>query len=120
MKKDNFFRESFILTASNLTTGILGFIFSIILSKELGPEGMGLYGLVMPIYNLFICLICGGMVTAISKVAAVYFSKNDFKNLNKSVETALLFDLLWASIIAVLFYFCSTYISTHIISDNRT
>lgn len=120
MKKDNFFRESFILTASNLTTGILGFIFSIILSKELGPEGMGLYGLVMPIYSLFICLICGGMVTAISKVAAIYFSKNDFRNLNKSVETALIFDLLWASVIAIIFFFCSTYISAHIIRDNRT
>ncbi len=41
------------LTASNLTTGLLGFIFSMYLSKVLGPEGMGLYGIIMPIY-LFI------------------------------------------------------------------
>jgi stage V sporulation protein B len=120
MKKDNFFRESLILTVSNLATGILGFMFSIILSKELGPEGMGLYGLVMPIYNLFICLICGGMVTAISKVAAIYFSKNDQRNLNKSIETALIFDLLWGIIIVFIFFLTSSYISTHIIKDTRT
>lgn len=120
MKKDNFFRESLLLTASNLTTGILGFIFSIILSKELGPEGMGLYGLVMPIYNLFICLICGGMVTAISKVAAVYFSKRDFKNLNKSVETALNFDLIFALVISILFFIAAPFISSFLIKDART
>jgi stage V sporulation protein B len=120
MKKDNFFKESLILTVSNLTTGILGFMFSIILSKELGAEGLGLYGLIMPIYNLFICLICGGMVTAISKVAAVYFSKNDHKNLNRSIETAFTFDLLWALIVSVLFFIFSPYISSHMIKDTRT
>lgn len=120
MKRDNFFKESLILTISNLATGILSFMFSIILSRELGPEGMGLYGLVMPIYNLFICLICGGMVTAISKVAAVFFSKNDHKNLNKSIKTALSFDLIWGLIVATIFFAAASFISTHIIKDSRT
>ena len=57
MIKDNFYKNSFLLTLSNLATGVLGFIFSIYLSKILGPEGMGLYGLVMPIYNLFISIM---------------------------------------------------------------
>lgn len=120
MKKDSFFKESLILIISNLGTGILGFMFSIILSKELGPEGMGLFGLVMPIYNLFICLICGGMVTAISKVSSVYFSKNDYRSLNKSIETSLVFDLIWALIVAGTFFLAIPYISSHIIKDTRT
>lgn len=120
MNKDNFFKESLILTVSNLATGVLGFIFSIILSKELGPEGMGLYGLVMPIYNLFICLICGGMVTAISKVSAVYFGKKDYRNLNKTIETTITFDLILGIIIASFFFIFSPYISKYIIKDTRT
>jgi len=56
MIKDNFYRDSIILTISNLTGGVLRFMFSILLSKKLGAEGMGLYSLVMPIYDLFICL----------------------------------------------------------------
>ncbi|MBL4935256.1 stage V sporulation protein B [Clostridium sp. YIM B02515] len=120
MKRDSFFKESLILTLSNLTTGVLGFMFSIILSKELGAEGMGLYGLIMPIYNLFICLICGGMVTAISKVAAVYFGKNDYRNLNKSIHTSLMFDLIWGTIICIIFFTFSSFISSHVIKDSRT
>ena len=120
MVKDNFYRDSIILTISNLTAGILRFMFSILLSKKLGAEGMGLYSLVMPIYDLFICLICGGMITAISKEASGYYGINDYGNLNKSVHTALVFDFVWAILITALVFVFSPFISTYIIKDQRT
>jgi stage V sporulation protein B len=86
MKRDRFLKSSLILICSNLITSIFAFIFSIILSRYLGAEGMGLYDLIMPIYDLFICLICGGMVTSISKASAVYFGKDDFSNLDGSIS----------------------------------
>lgn len=120
MRRDRFLKNSLILISSNLITGIFGFIFSIILSHELGAEGMGLYGLIMPIYDLFICLISGGMITAISTVAAVYFSKDDFRNLNRSVDISLLFDCVWALIIVSFVFVYAQYISIYIIKDPRT
>ena len=120
MKKDTFVTNSILLTLSNLTTGVLGFIFSIILSRELGAEGMGLYGLIMPIYNLFICLICGGIITAISKVAAEYYAKNDYKNLKKTIRTTLFFNILWSLLIVALVFIFSYHISTYFIKDSRT
>ena len=120
MIKDNFYRDSMILTVSNLTGGILRFMFSILLSKKLGAEGMGLYSLVMPIYDLFICLICGGMVTAISKEASSYYGVNDFCNLEKSVHTTLVFDFVWATLITLLVFAFAPFISTYIIKDQRT
>lgn len=120
MHKDTFFRDSILLSASNLITGVLGFMFAIILSKALGPEGMGLYGLIMPVYNLFICLISGGMVTAISKVAAVYFSKNDYNNLNKSIKVSMVFDFLWGGIVIAFVLIFSAGLSKYVIKDIRT
>jgi stage V sporulation protein B len=120
MIKDNFYRDSIILTISNLTGGVLRFMFSILLSKKLGAEGMGLYSLVMPIYDLFICLICGGMVTAISKEASSYHGINDFANLEKSVHTALVFDFIWAILVTLFVFLFSPFISTYIIKDQRT
>ena len=81
MSKDNFYKNSILLTLSNFSTGILKFVFSIILSIELGAEGVGLYSLIMPIYDLFCCLLCGGMITAISKESSSYYSKGDYTNL---------------------------------------
>lgn len=120
MKNDSFFKNSLILTISNLTTGVFGFIFSIVLSKELGAEGLGLYGLIMPIYDLFICLICGGMITAISKVAAAYFSKRDYSNLNKTIDAALIFNSIWAIFISILVFINAYFISLYVIKDSRT
>ena len=120
MKKDNFITNTILLTLSNLTTGVLGFIFSIMLSRELGAEGMGLFGLIMPVYNLFICLICGGIITAISKIAAEYYEKKDYTNLRKTVRTTLSFNILW-SVIVVFFVFIFSYqICTYFIKDTRT
>lgn len=120
MIKDDFYRDSIILTISNLTAGILRFMFSILLSKKLGAEGMGLYSLVMPIYDLFTCLICGGMVTAISKESSSFYGINDYGNLHKSIHTALVFDFALSILVTILVFIFSPFISTYIIKDQRT
>ena len=72
MRKDTFFKNSFFLTASNITTGILGFIFSMYLGNIAGPEGLAVYGLLMPVYNLFIFLMTAGIIASISQSYAIY------------------------------------------------
>lgn len=120
MEKDTFLKDSVILTFSNFLTGILGFIFSIILSKKLGAEGMGLYGLIMPIYNLLSCLICGGMIAAISKTSAIFYTNNDSLNLHSSIKSAIFFDFMWSLIIISVFFLISPAVGKYLIKDLRT
>ena len=120
MDKDNFFKNSFLLIASNITTGILGFIFSIYLSKVLGAEGMGLYNLVMPIYNLFICLMTAGIVASISKLTAIYTQKNEHKNIVKTIRVVSLFNISWAFLIGIIVFFSAPIIGKYGVSDVRT
>ena len=120
MEKDNFFKNSFMLTASNITTGLLGFAFSIYLSKILGAEGIGLYNIIMPIYNLFICLMTAGIVAALSKVSAVYSERNETNNLTKTINSVALFNIIWALLIGVLVFFLAPLISKYGINDIRT
>ncbi len=121
MDKDsgNFYKKSLILSSSNILTGILGFIFSIILSKELGAEALGLYGLLMPVYNLFICLMCGGILAAISRITAVYFDKKYFKHVELTMKTSMVFTLIWSIIIAIIVYTLAPIIAKFIIKDMR-
>ena len=120
MNKDNFFKNSFLLIASNVTTGILGFIFSIYLSKILGPEGMGLYNLVMPIYNLFICLMTAGIVASISKITAVYTQKGELNNIVKTIRVVSLFNISWAFFIGIIVFFSAPLIGKYGVNDVRT
>lgn len=120
MEKDNFFKNSLFLTASNITTGLLGFIFSIYLSKLAGPEGVALYGLVMPVYNLFICLMTAGIIAAISQRSSIYSSKGDYNNLFKTLRTVAFFNIIWAVSIGIIVFFLAPYISQYGIKDSRT
>lgn len=120
MEQDNFFRNSFLLTASNITTGVLGFIFSIYLSNILGAEGMGLYGIIMPIYNLFICLMTAGIVAAISQYSAIYSSKGQFNTLNKTINTIAFFNVIWSICIGVIVFIIAPLISKYGVKDIRT
>ena len=120
MKNSSFFKNSFVLTLSNITTGLLSFIFSIYLSKLIGPEGIGLYGLVMPIYNLFICLMTAGIIAAISQVSAIYKAKGNYTNINKTIRTVAMFNIVWALIIGITVFFLAPYISKFGIHDMRT
>lgn len=119
MNGDNFIKNSFLLICSNIATGIFGFIFTIILSKNLGAEGMGLYGLIMPIYNLICCIICGGMVTAVSKITAEHYFKKQYSRIKLSIKTALIFDLLWSSFCIILFLLLRNFIGNIVIKDGR-
>lgn len=119
MQKNSFFKNSIILTSSNLVTGIFKFMFSIILSYKLGPMGIGLYSLIMPIYDFFAVIVCGGMTTAISKECAYFYGKKDFKNLHKSVRVSLLFDLFWSIIMSISLFCLSPLICRYVICDNR-
>ena len=120
MSKDNFYKNSFLLTTSNLATGVLGFIFSIYLSKILGAEGMGLFGLVMPVYNLFISLMTAGIVASISKSTAIYSARNESNNIFKSMKTVAKFNFVWAFFIGVLVFFLSPKIGEFWVRDPRT
>ena len=120
MAKDNFLKNSFLLTASNVTTGILGFIFNIYLSNLLGPEGMGLYNLVMPIYNLFICLMSAGIVSSMSKIVAVYDQKGEQNNITKKIRVVAMFNIIWAIIIGILVFVAAPLIGKYGVSDTRT
>lgn len=120
MAKDNFVKNSFLLISSNITTGILGFIFSIYLSKVLGAEGMGLYNLVMPIYNLFICLMTAGIVASISKITAAYDQKGEHNNIVKTIRVVSLFNISWAFLIGIIVFFCAPLLGKYGVNDART
>ncbi len=120
MRIDKFYRDSFTLTASNLFTGIIGFVFSILLSRNLGAEGLGLYGLIMPVYNLAISVSCDGMITALSKITTIYNDRRDLRNLNRTMSTAMTFTLIWSLFIATVVFTGSSFIGRGIIKDERS
>ena len=69
-KTSNFIKGAAILSAAGLIVKILGAIFRIPLTRIIGTEGMGLYGLAYPIYNFLLVISSAGFPVAISKLVA--------------------------------------------------
>ena len=70
LKKHPLFTGTIILTATGLTSRIIGFLYRIFLSHTIGAEGLGIYQLVFPVLALCLSLCTGGIQTAISKFTA--------------------------------------------------
>lgn len=120
MKLDKFYKDTLILTVSNLATGILRFVFSIILSNKLGAEGLGLYSLIMPLYDLFACATCGGIIVAVSRSSAILAGNDDYSNIHRLIRITILFELFWSIFISIPIFFNANSIALYFIKDSRT
>lgn len=70
MKKNTAVTGTLILAAAGLTTRLIGFIYRILMSRWIGSEGMGLFGLISPVYSFAFTLCGSGTYMAISKLVA--------------------------------------------------
>lgn len=114
MKKRKFLTATIILLIGGFITKALGMIIKIIKTRYIGIEGIGLYMLIIPTFNLFINLAILGLPVAISKLVAE--EKKSSKNIIFSLlPLSLLLNLILASIL----FFLSPYISKLLV-DERT
>lgn len=58
------------LTLAGTTSRFMGFFFRIFLNNVMGPTGLGLYQLVIPLMSICMSLCCNGFQTATSKLVA--------------------------------------------------
>lgn len=120
MKRSSFFEKTLILIISNVFTGTLMFGFSIVLSREIGPGGMGLYQLVMPIYIMFLCITGGGITVSISKLSAQEKAKGNYTQLYKTIKAICIFEAVWSILVTIILVFASFYFANNILNDKRT
>lgn len=68
--KNKFIKSAIILTIGGGITKILAMVIKIFLTRSIGDDGIGLYMLILPTFNLFITLSTMSLATAISKLVA--------------------------------------------------
>ena len=91
--KNKFIRSTFILIIGGFITKIFSLFIKIILTRNLGMQGISNYMLIMPTFNLFIVLSQLGFNVSISKLVA------ENKQSNKKLILSSLYVSLFLSII---------------------
>ena len=69
--KSKFIKSTIILIIGGAISKIMAMIIKIFLTRSIGENGIGLYMLIMPTFNLFITLSTMSLPTSISKVISV-------------------------------------------------
>lgn len=114
--KEKFIKSTLILVIGGLITKILGMIIKIITTRIVGLEGIGLYTMVMPSFNLFITIATLSLPLSLSKIVSEN-TRNNKEVIFGSVPIALLFNLL---IIIFIFIIAKPFATFFLKNENLT
>lgn len=100
------FKTVALITIFSFLTRILGFLFRIILSRVVGPEGVGLYQVASSIFMVLLTIISSGLPLIISRMSATYLANKEKNKESSMISVALIFALIMSivlSLIVILF-----------------
>ncbi len=107
-------KNSFILVIGNLLFRIGGYINRLLMTRMLGPEGYGLYGLTLPFQGIFQILSAGGLPPAIAKYVAEYNAKNEKALIREIMQIATKYMIFMALLLSIILLFSSDFIANFI------
>ncbi|WP_394355739.1 stage V sporulation protein B [Caldicoprobacter guelmensis] len=111
---------TFILAGANVLVRIIGFVYQIMLSRLLGPEGTGVYQLVFPPYTIALALTTSGIPIAVSRLVASSNAVGNYRQCKRIVLTALLIVIIVGLVLSILILTNLNWITNRILKDSRT
>ena len=119
MTKQTLFKGTMILTVAAFITKILGFANGIVLANVIGPEGVGLIMMAMPVTGLLITLTTLGLPIAISKLVAEAEIKGNYRRVKKILVVSLVTTSFLGFILMIIAIFGAKALSSHFLTDKR-
>ena len=113
--KNKFIKSTIILIIGGLITKVLGMIIKIFLTRTIGIEGIGLYMLILPTFNLFISLCNLGVPTAITKLIS-----ERKKSSKKIIIPTTFFVLLYNIFLIIILIIISPFLANNLLHNNNT
>ena len=113
--KNNFIKSTIILILGGFLTKILGMIIKIALTRAISTEGIGIYSLILPTFNLFITLCSLGLPVAISKLISE--GRNNNKKIVLSVIPLMLFFNL---LLMIILFAIAPILSKYLLKNDAT
>ena len=113
--KNKFIKSTIILVIGGLITKILGMVIKIALTRTIKTEGISLYMLALPTFNLFITLCSLGVPTAITKLVSERKRKSK-KIVLPIIPIILIYNLF---LIAILFVIAKV-LSNNLLHNHNT
>ncbi len=112
-------KGSLVLTSSNLTVRVLGYLYRVIAGRMLTPYEFGILNLALPIQYMVIVLSSSGIAPAISKFVSEHEAKKDVKKRDLVISSSLVFYTLLGIALGLVFYLASPYVGLYLFNDEH-
>lgn len=96
------FKTVALITMFSVITRVVGFLFRIFLSREVGAEALGIYQVAFSVFMVLMTIIASGLPLIISRMGSSFSISKDSKKENSLVSTALLFAFLLSVILCIV------------------
>lgn len=113
--KNKFIKSTIILIIGGLITKILGMVIKIALTRTIGTDGISLYMLVLPTFNLFITLCNLSLPTAITKLVSERKRKS-----KKIVLSIIPMILIYNLLLIVILFIIAPFLSSELLHNSDT
>jgi len=113
--KSKFIKSTVILIIGGLITKLLGMFIKVILTRVVSEDGIGLYMLILPTFNLFITLCTLGLSPAISKLISE--RKRKSKNIILSITPII---IIYNIILIIILFLISPLLSKYLLQNSDT
>ncbi len=116
-RKKQFIKNAVILTAVSLFMRAVSFSFNVYAANKIGASGMGLFALIMSVYNFGVTFAASGINLASTKVIAEETALG--KSLKAAVKKCVAYALFFGISALVLIFFGAGFFAEKIVGDMR-
>ena len=95
-------KGAFTLGISGVLCKVIGVFYRVPLTSILGSVGMGIYGLIFPIYSLLLVVSSSAFPVAMSKMIAENLAKKNYEFVKKIIKISFTFLLILGGCLALL------------------
>ncbi len=119
-RKTQFVANTFLLTAVSLFLRAVGVSFHAYIAGRIGAAGMGLFSLIMSVYNFGVTFACSGIGLASAKMVSEELAMEREGGARKSGRLSILHGLFFGSVAFGVIFFCAPFVGAVFLGDART
>lgn len=108
-----------ILTATGIVTRFIGFFYKIFLSRTIGAEGIGIYQMIFPIYNVCYALTTAGAEIAVTRFVSGEAARGNLRRARSVLHLGLFLSVSLSLLAVLLLYLNADFIAVYLLHDAR-
>lgn len=118
-KAENLLVNTIILTITALIMRVIGIIYKVYISNEIGTEGMGLYKLIGTVSSVAITIALSGISTGVTRIVSEEVSRKNYTNIKLILLKSCIVCGSLGIVTAIVLFLFSDRIAISYLNDTR-